>query len=94
MRPAKEVCLGLFAVHNLSLRFAFPLEKAPLHKVIHKDEFRSASPRITLAKIRKRKGPIGPVGIKNSWKYEKDLIILNEINDIFTINQVCYLLYC
>lgn len=35
-----------------------------------------------------KKGPIGPVGIKNSWKYEKDLIILNVIQACFTINQV------
>lgn len=40
----------------------------------------------------KKKGLFGPVGIKNSWKYEKDLIILNEINDFFTINQLCYIL--
>lgn len=39
----------------------------------------------------KRKGPYGPVGIKNSWKYEKDLIILNVINTFFTINQLCYI---
>lgn len=45
-------------------------------------------PRGALAKTRKRKGPIGPVGIKNSWKYEKDLIILNVIIEFFTINQV------
>jgi len=25
----------------------------------------------------KKKEPVGSVGIKNSWKYEKDLIILN-----------------
>lgn len=41
--------------------------------------------------IRQKKGPDGPVGIKNSWKYEKDLIILNETNSIFTINQVSYI---
>lgn len=39
----------------------------------------------------KRKGPVGPVGIKNSWKYEKDLTTLNLINTIFTINQLCYI---
>ena len=42
--------------------------------------------------IDKRKGPYGPVGIKNSWKYEKDLIILNEIINFFAINHMCYLL--
>jgi len=42
--------------------------------------------------IGKRKGPYGPVGIKNSWKYEKDLIILNEIINFFAINHMCYLL--
>lgn len=40
----------------------------------------------------KRKGPYGPVGIKNSWKYEKDLIILNVIYGFFTINQLYYIL--
>lgn len=39
----------------------------------------------------KKKGPGGPVGIKNSWKYEKDLHTLNGIYDFFTINHVCYL---
>lgn len=36
----------------------------------------------------KEKGLCGPVGIKNSWKYEKDLIILNSIIEFFTINQL------
>lgn len=36
-----------------------------------------------------KKGPVGPVGIKNSWKYEKDLIIFNEIIIVFTINHLC-----
>ena len=31
-----------------------------------------------LRSFNKKKGAKAPVGIKNSWKYEKDLIILNE----------------
>ena len=33
----------------------------------------------------KKKGANAPDGIKNSWKYEKDLIIFNGISVIFTI---------
>ena len=41
----------------------------------------------------KKKGAYAPVGIKNSWKYEKDLIILNEMYLIFTITRVsCFYL--
>jgi hypothetical protein len=39
----------------------------------------------------KKKGPDGPVGIKNSWKYEKDLIIFNPTNELFTIIQLAYI---
>ena len=33
----------------------------------------------------KKKGANAPDGIKNSWKYEKDLIIFNGISVLFTI---------
>ena len=36
----------------------------------------------------KKKEPQGSVGIKNSWKYEKDLIIFNIISVIFTITRL------
>ena len=35
----------------------------------------------------KKGGHNVPVGIKNSWKYEKDLIILNENKEMFTISR-------
>ncbi len=37
-----------------------------------------------------KKEPLGMrlVGIKNSWKYEKDLIILNVISVFFTITRM------
>ena len=35
----------------------------------------------------KKKGACAPVGIKNSWKYEKDLIILNILHRRFTITH-------
>ena len=39
--------------------------------------------------VRKKKEPHGSVGIKNSWKYEKDLIlILNQDNLKKTISRV------
>jgi len=34
-----------------------------------------------------KKGPYGAIGIKNSWKYEKDLIIFNEKGNICAIRQ-------
>ena len=38
---------------------------------------------------KKRAQSIGLIGIKNSWKYEKDLmIIFNGISVVFTITQV------
>ena len=40
----------------------------------------------------KKKEPQGSVGIKNSWKYEKDLvIILNGISVIYTITLLSYI---
>ena len=39
-----------------------------------------------LLKIKKG-GHNVPVGIKNSWKYEKDLIIFNENKEVFTISR-------
>ena len=36
----------------------------------------------------KKKEPKGSVGIKNSWKYEKDLSILNGISVFFTITRM------
>ena len=42
-------------------------------------------------RVKKEKEPVKNrlIGIKNSWKYEKDLIIiLNGISVIFTIAQV------
>jgi hypothetical protein len=41
----------------------------------------------------KKKGADAPVGIKNSWKYEKDLIILNPITGSTTITRLFILLY-
>ena len=38
--------------------------------------------------IEKKKEPKGSVGIKNSWKYEKDLSILNGISVLFTITRM------
>ena len=46
---------------------------------------------ILLQRVKKEKEPVKNrlIGIKNSWKYEKDLIIiLNGISVIFTIAQV------
>ena len=36
----------------------------------------------------KKKEPFGSVGIKNSWKYEKDLIILNKKYKIWAISRL------
>jgi len=44
-------------------------------------------------KKRQEKGALSPVGIKNSWKYEKDLTILNIIFKSFTISLVSYTRY-
>ena len=36
-----------------------------------------------LKQFSKKKSPFGLVGIKNSWKYEKDLIIIFNIRNTF-----------